>query len=259
MQQAGVGFNFKTVGLARHIMTQATQDHARLVHGGLQLVADTSRFAEKRDARVHAILLQVDRDGYQDIVVAALAESRALLLADSDHLVGQAVHTDLFPDRVRAGEQIVDHVGANDGHARAGILVGVVEHAAARQVNIQNGRHRGRNATDGDTADRLQLVLHVSGAISLNRAYRGTIAASLEHGAVVLHGQVLALHAFHVLIEVGDDGRHLTDNENVRPQIEDLLRHIAVDAVDEGNDGDDRRDADDHAQQREDRAQLIGP
>ena len=51
----------------------------------------------------------------------------------------------------------------------------------------------------------------------------------------------------------------MADDEHVSAQIEDLLGHVAVDAVDEGHDRDDRRYSDHHAQQRQDRPQLVGP
>ena len=52
---------------------------------------------------------------------------------------------------------------------------------------------------------------------------------------------------------------HLLTMNTSAPEVEDLLRYVAVDAVDERHHRDDRRHADHHTQQREHGAQLVRP
>ena len=53
--------------------------------------------------------------GNQNVIVGALAKGLSLLFADSDDLVGPAIDSDLFPQGIAAGEQVVNDVGSHDG------------------------------------------------------------------------------------------------------------------------------------------------
>jgi hypothetical protein len=76
---------------------------------------------------------------------------------------------------------------------------------------------------------------------------------------VVVDGDDLALLVRHVVGVAGDDGGLLGDGEDVGALLVDLGGDVNLRAVDEGHDGDERGDADDHAEQREHGAQLVRP
>ena len=65
--------------------------------------------------------------------------------------------------------------------------------------------------------------------------------------------------AVEKLVDVGDHGRDFADDENVRAEVENFLRHVAIDAVDESDYGNNRSHADHDAQQRQRGAQLVRP
>jgi hypothetical protein len=83
--------------------------------------------------------------------------------------------------------------------------------------------------------------------------------AAVAHRLVILHRDVLALLRFHPLIEVGDHVRLLVHDEDISAKVEDLFRHVRVDAVHERDHGDHRRNADHHPEQRQDGAELVRP
>ena len=78
----------KAVGLAGQVVAAGAQDHAGLVHGRLQLGAGCRWLCPKCVMLLCApYCFRYDGDGHQGVVVAALAERLALLLADADHVV----------------------------------------------------------------------------------------------------------------------------------------------------------------------------
>ena len=78
-------------------------------------------------------------------------------------------------------------------------------------------------------------------------------------GFIVVPVKLFAFLKFEEVVDVGDDGGLIGDAENVRAEIEDLGGNVLIGAVDEADDGDDGGNADDHADKREDAAELVRP
>ena len=207
---------------------------------------------------VRPVLLQVNGHGDQHVVVGALPQRLAFLLSDTDHLVGPTVNADLLAQRVGPTQQMLDDVGTHDCHLQVIIQVRIVQHSPVRQIRVEDGRNRRRNPLDSRIADGLFVVLHFSAA-ARHRAHILAVAAGLQHGLVVFQLQVLAFLCHQKVLDIGLDRRHLGNNEDVGAKIENLGRHVVLNPRHKCHDRDDRRDANHHAQQREDRAQLVGP
>ena len=101
-------------------------------------------------------------------------------------------------------------------------------------------------------------VDNVAGALATS-ADRDAGAAIGEHGPVVVEGDVTALLKLEVFVEGDESLRHLADRDHVGAVGVDLGGDECFGAVGEGDHHDDRRDANDHAKQREDTAHLVGP
>ena len=134
-----------------------------------------------------------------------------------------------------------------------------VSAAPRLQIQVVDRRHPRRPAARHGVVAVLLVVLHPHVAQPQRSAHVLARRARLLHRQKVLVANVFALLALQVLIHVGDHVRRLGDDEDVRAKIEDLLRHIAIDAVDERFHGNHRRHRDHHPQQGQHAAQLVGP
>jgi hypothetical protein len=84
-----------------------------------------------------------------------------------------------------------------------------------------------------------------------------TAAATLSlDGSDIRELDLLALDGLKKLLATGDDAE-LRDDEDVGIELKHLLGHIVVEAGDHRDDGNDRGDADDDAQQREKAPHLV--
>src|SRR5436309_13320424 len=151
---------------------------------------------------------------------------------------------------------MIDDIGADHCDVGTIVLIVLVPHAAEGHVDVENRSHRWLHPSYPYVVDRLLTVLYVAGKVRERCADQGAPLAALKHGLVVLHREVLALLTFEQLIDVGDHRGHLTNDENIRAEIKDLLRYVSVDAIDERDHGDDCRHADHDTEQRQGRAQL---
>src|SRR3972149_5844195 len=87
-------------------------------------------------------------------------------------------------------------------------------------------------------------------------AHVGTTGAVGPDSLKILVANVLALLGLDPGINVGDNARNFADEKNNGTQIEDLFGHLAVESADEGAHLDHPNH---HAQQGEDRAELVSP
>ncbi len=138
------------------------------------------------------------------------------------------------------------------------VQIGVVQHAPVRQIRVEDRRHRRRNPLNGRVADGLFVVFHFSAA-ARHGAHILAVAAGLPHRLVVFQLQVLAFLRHQKVFDIGLDRRHLGDDEDVSPKIENLRRHVILNPRDKRDHRDDRRNANHDAEQRKHRAQLVGP
>src|SRR3989442_16043833 len=83
--------------------------------------------------------------------------------------------------------------------------------------------------------------------------------AEVADGLVIVPEDLLALLELHEVVHVGHDGWLLGQSENIRAEVKHFGGDVLVRAVDQADHGDHGGHADDHAEQREDAAQLVGP
>ena len=68
---------------------------------------------------MRSIGLEPRRDGHDDVIVAALAQRLAFLLADADYAIDFAVDPDFLSQRIGAAEQVLANVLADDDNDEA--------------------------------------------------------------------------------------------------------------------------------------------
>ena len=126
------------------------------------------------------------------------------------------------------------------------------------EIGVENRCDRRRDSLDGRVADGLLVVLDASAAAG-HGADVVAVAAGFEDGLVILEGEVLALFGEQEMLDVGLNGRHFRDDENVGTEVENFRGDVVLNAGDEGHHGNYGGDADHDAEQREHGAQLIRP
>ena len=98
-------------------MAVGAQGHPGFVDCLAECRAGSSGFAGyAHTVFVRAVLLQICGDRNHHVIVEALAQGLALLLANSDHLVGPAIQADLAAQGIDAGHEVLDNVSAHDCH-----------------------------------------------------------------------------------------------------------------------------------------------
>ncbi len=91
------------------------------------------------------------------------------------------------------------------------------------------------------------------------RANGDAAAAAVKNGAIVVVGDVFALLKLHILVDGHEGLRHLADGDDRSAVRVDLGGDELLGAVGERDHHDDRRHADNDAEQREDGAQFTAP
>ncbi len=124
-QEVLIGLDRKAVGLAGLVMPARAQNGARLVDGSIQLAADAVGFARDDDAGVQSVLLQKGADRNQNVIVAALAQGLALLLAHADHAVDLAFERGVPCSAGPCRKKVVHQVGADDRDVGSGCSTSV--------------------------------------------------------------------------------------------------------------------------------------
>ena len=158
-------------------------------------------------------------------------------------------------DGVEGGEELVLHLVADDGDGGRVLLLQGGEEAPRLEVDLQERRDVGRVAGDGDGRELRGAGPHVRELFRLP-AHRAAGAALGAHDLEVARGHGLALAGQDELQPAADDAV-LREDQDVGVQVDDLVEHEVVQAADDGEDGDDRHHADDHAQEREPGPQLV--
>ena len=210
-----------------------------------------------------------DRD--EDLIVAAEAERAALRLEDADDLevddarpllalTLRSAAEDLAQlQRLAHGVRLAEEVGrgrrADDRDRRVHSEVRAREEVAALQIPVAHDR-----VVLGHSVDVGVPVLagggHLPAAGALLSLDRGDARAELGlERAHVVEREVLRLRARALQTTLALVRRR--DGDEVRAQREDGVLHLLRRAVADGDHRDHRRDADDHAEHRERRTQLV--
>src|SRR5262249_61239445 len=85
-----------------------------------------------------------------------------------------------------------------------------------------------------------------------------TVAATPDRLEILIRDS-LALMKFNPVLNIGDDRRRFSQGKYVGAQAENACGDVLISTVDKADDGDDRSDSDDHADQRKGAAQLMRP
>ena len=90
---------------------------------------------------MRAELLEKRGKRNSDPVIHALAKHFALALADADDGVGRAGDANFLAQRIARAEQVIDHIGADDGDVGAVRIFDFGEGAAQFDIEIGKRRH----------------------------------------------------------------------------------------------------------------------
>ena len=183
-------------------------------------------------------------------------EDGALLREEADDLERGSADRDRAADRVDAREELLPHVGADDGDVRAVLVLHLGEEAPRLEVEVADLAHVRRRSLDLDVREAMIRVLHELRAFPTGRrsSPRGARGARPDVEVGLLDG--LSLERLEEALVRRDDPP-ARDHVDVGRQREDLRRDVVVEARDDRHDGDDRHDADDDAEKREERAELV--
>jgi hypothetical protein len=157
-----------------------SEDGARLVHRGLDRGHAALRLHVDRDVAVAAERLAQALTGHVDDVVLALAQDRALLHEEPDHLERRRLDEDHLADGVDAREELVAHLRADDRDVALVLVLGLGEEASELDVEVlELGHVRGR-ARDLDVGDAVALVVHRPRRSGLEADHRGRLREAGE-------------------------------------------------------------------------------
>ena len=251
-------FKREAVLCGGEIVALAAHNLAGLVAGELHLRGAVAGLGVDGEGFRGAVGALEGGERHGDPVVLALAERLALLFAEANDGIGHAVDADLLADGVFALEEVFFDVRADEADVRGVVVVGLREAAAFDDVEVLHLGHEGGVAANLGVRAGLREVDDLADG-RLERANLRAGRALGLHGAELLQRDDLALLVLQVLLVAGGESRFLRDGEDVRALVVDLGGNVDVRAVDQRDDGDDRRNADDHANEREHGAHLVGP
>ena len=227
----------------------AAQDDAHLVHRGddLGLAPHLDVDAARVDPTDEH--LRRDRQRDEDLVVEVLAELPAWLQhADDLELVTADAHG--LADRVAAGEEALRRLHADDHDAAAEAHVGRGDRSSAYDSPVVDGRERRGHADD--VAARL---------VAAGRDHRALDVLVRRHCAC--GGQLRAAasasrhHAIGGALRRTDVDELSVRAHEVRPEKSDALGDAGLRAGADRRDGNQRADADDDAERRQQRAKPV--
>ena len=184
-------------------MPPCPQNHARFIHGRVHRGSLARRL--RRDPHIHvatAILFHPRGHGQEHIVVQALPERRALLLANPHDAIYPSIHADFLTHCIDAWHQVVYNVGADHGHGRVMFQIRFSEHSPRINIDVPRHRYCGRHSPHHRVAERMLAIFHMAGLFEGVRSHVRAKLAPLPHRAVIVHGQVFAFHRFDIVIDV---------------------------------------------------------
>ena len=213
--------------------------------GHLRLVGDAD--ADRPDVVARDEVLADDPDRHHDLVVGVLEAGTALGLEDADQPERQAADGDLAADR--AGVELEVVRGRRAEHRDAQVLLDrrvgqerALPHVVGPDRGVVGGRadDRGGRRLAVGADDGLGLRLGGDAGHAVDRPDRRRVLARQRRaGAAVGAGR--------------------RDRQQVRAQARQPLGDARRGPLPDADQGDHRRDADDHAQHRQGRAEAAGP
>ena len=198
------------------------------------------------------------------VVWVLAAPERLLALIDhADHRVQPRLDGDVLAHRGLVAEELLPGIAAQHADVRGALIFRVGIEAALQKGQVQHlGCRGGRSPQDrsghllavvfdghiADAEHRLHVLKSAVGRHHVRQRAQRQHVVEVQLLAVDLLGR--GAHADH---------RHVKDPDDVRAQRTHPIGDAVVQPVDDRGDGDDRGHADYDAQDRQPRAQLVGP
>src|SRR5207249_3155353 len=228
------------------------------VNGELNVRSRAGAGGDAQGSLLIAVFLVVSAERQDDPVVERSSQGRTFLFSDADHFAGNVVPANLFANGIQAGHEVFHDVHANYADRSGAIQIRIGDVAARDEIDIVQFRHLRSPGAQVGILQRIQAALHFYAAAQRGADFLARLA-EIAHRFEIVVSEALALLEFEPVVNVGDDGRLLGKPKDVGAQAEDARGHVLVCAVDQTDDGDHRSHTNDHADQRQDAAQLVGP
>ena len=212
------------------------------------------------DALVLAVGVQVGAERHVDVVVFALAEDFALALADADDGVDFAIDAespDRWDRRWAAGYR---RCRSRRRHRACPVLssMGVSARPSTTLRSLISTMFEVQPLIGG-VVGGLLAVDHGSGRTKAPRRWTGSGCRFAAGRGSRRRSMFLRLLSLRYSSPVKMTGWHARDGQDVGSVAADFFHHEHIGAVDQGDDGDDRSHADDHADDGQNGAHLVRP
>ncbi len=224
------------------------------------LVAEAAHRFEAEDALISRI-----RNDHEVVLPQIEPAGRRPFVEDAHNLEPLGPDAHGLPDRVESprGEQHLVRRVAEDDDVLPVLHLRAVEEAAAEDGDARPLREVFRRA-EQDNRLRLDIAVKHALLVRLRTAGAQLDVDQLNRRPLVLEragigdGQIRALEQIRDFRAVGEAGdAEALDEDRVRPDLADQLAERLIEAANERRHADDRRDADDDAEDRQSGAQLV--
>src|SRR5262249_1117194 len=241
-------------------MTTCPQDHSHLIDRVRHRHSHIEALSPDSDAVLWGpIFANVCRDRHHHPVVTTLPERLPFFLPNANDCVRIPIDANLLADRIGSANEVLNNIVADHDDVRSRTLVRIRDAASVHDIQVVDSTHAWSPATDLSIRTGRLSKFHYTGHLCQRSADDLALSTFIANGFVVVELEILALLSGHPVFDVGDDVFLLIDDEHIGAEIEYLLRHITVDAVDKRHHRDDRRHADYYSEQRKNRAELVCP
>ena len=186
------------------------------------------------------------------------AEGRADRTADPDDAKRHPLDADLAVDRVERLEQPFRRFGAEHRDIPSALDFGWRHQAAVLGVEGGEVDEVVGHALNGDLLEQPMTVPDLAGPLRLDH-HGGDLAGEAADRVGVVHRDARVVPRPFELLLAPDDAAPV-DHEGVRAHLrQDDVGHLLGNPLDEGYEGDDRRDGDDVSENCQERPEFVGP
>ena len=201
------------------------------------------------------------RYGQADEVVVGMPHHLPLLLEDADDEVLRSIELEPLVDRVFAGEERLPHVLSDYGDRRGVLDVRLGQEPPVPDEVVVRERIVGGGAQDDRRRGLRVAVLDVD--VRIPEVALGRHGAHLRdlglQGDGVFPRQVLAVPLARVAASGAEARLELLELDERGAEALEVAHHVVVEAVDDRDHGDYRRDADDDPEDGQEGPQLVRP
>src|SRR5208337_2487475 len=190
------------------------------------------------------------------VVVLRLPESAAQRFGNSNHFVSVRLHTKGLSERIHSGEKLGGQIRSDEHDLGMVFLIRWRDETSLRGVKVANFGKVRSGAEHLDVFHGQIATFHLNEVILFRSHSRGELHAVAEAHIVVVINQ-RALLCFDPLILTGNDAEAVNEKD-VRAEIGNAIGHIHVEAGNYAHDGNEGGNCENHTQEREEAAELVG-